>query len=87
MIVMLTIDTSKTLSESWERLAAELLKAGAGEAQLDVMRSAFFLGAVHIYARLDTQVADEATFYDTMDELMHELDGVRVEDLPVMGNA
>jgi hypothetical protein len=86
-VIMLTIDANKTLTESWEKLAGELLKQGASQSQVDVMQSAFFLGAVHIYARLDTKVSDSDTFYNTMDELMDELSCARVEDLPVMGHA
>ena len=86
-VIMLTIDTSKTLTESWEKISLEMLRQGAGRAQVDAMQSAFFLGAVHVYARLDTKVNDSDTFYDVMDELMDEISCVRAEDLPVAGNA
>jgi hypothetical protein len=85
--IAVTVDTDKTLSESWDRLATELSRRGAGDSQIDVMRAAFFLGAVHIYARLDKKVTDSDTFFDTMDELMDEISCIRAEDLPVMGHA
>ena len=87
-VFMLTIDSNATLRECWDKLADGLRSRGAGESQLEVMQEAFFLGAVHVYSRLDCHVDSSESYFNTMNALLEEITGARsLETAEVQGHA
>jgi hypothetical protein len=77
-IVMLA-SPENTLNEMWIKFAEGLRALDAEEKQVEAMKSAFYFGAAHVYARIDHACRDEescTTFGEVMDEIFHEIDTV-----------
>ena len=66
---------SHTLAETWEQLASSFAGGGATKAQVDTMKTAFYIGAAQTYARIDGNTTSFTAFCDIMRDIHIEIDG------------
>ena len=69
-VLMLDVDPDCTLMEAWNALYVDLVRVGAGQSQVEAMKTVYFMGAAHAWGRTHKAVLSGPRVFNA---IMHEL--------------